>query len=166
MPQQLGRSRWAPFLWHVDSPLLDRGTSLPSALSGISLGKVGEQHWRSPRLRVAFRQVAYTAGRSDLPMNAHTLCAEAMDSLHSSGMDERRAAAEFLRCSRTATSSEVDREESSFVRELNSFFGEWFSIADTACGVPSTTTIFDINAAAAVDRRTSALVTRRARAPK
>ena len=71
-------------------------------------------------------------------MNAHTLCAEAMDSLHSSGMDERRAAAEFLRCSRTATSSDVDREESSFVRELNSFFGEWFSIADTACGVPST----------------------------
>ena len=69
MPQQLGRSRWAPFLWHVDSPLLDRGTSLPSALSGISLGKVGE-YWRSPRLRVAFRQVAYTAGRSDLPMNA------------------------------------------------------------------------------------------------
>ena len=99
MPQQLGRSRWAPFLWHVDSPLLDRGTSLPSALSGISLGEVGE-YWRSPRLRVAFRQVAYTAGRSDLPMNAHTLCAEAMDSLHSSGMDERRAAAEFLRCSR------------------------------------------------------------------
>ena len=68
-----------------------------------------------------------------------------MDSLHSSGMDERRAAAEFLRCLRTATSSEVDREESSFVRELNSFFGEWFSIADTACGVPSTATIFDIN---------------------
>ena len=36
MPQQPGRSRWAPFLWQVDSPLLDRGTSLPSALSGTS----------------------------------------------------------------------------------------------------------------------------------
>ena len=33
MPQQLGRSRWAPFLWHVDSPLLDRGTAAPGASS-------------------------------------------------------------------------------------------------------------------------------------
>ena len=111
--------------------LLDRGTSLPRALNGRALGKAGE-YWKSPLLRVAVRQEASTAGRSSFGppslLAFQQLCAD--------GIDERRAAAEYLRCSATASSEEIDRQESRFIRELVSFFGEWFRIARRHTGTP------------------------------
>ena len=99
--------------------LLDRGTSLPRALNGRALGKAGE-YWKSPRLRAAVRQEASTAGRSSF--GPPSLLAFQQ-------LDDRQAAAEYLRCSATASSEEIDRQESSFIRELGSFFGEWIRIA-------------------------------------
>ena len=70
---------------------------MPRALNGRALGKAGE-YWKSPLLRVAVRQEASTAGRSSFGppslLAFQQLCAD--------GIDERQAAAEYLRCSATA----------------------------------------------------------------